>query len=155
MSTQEIYNYRKVNDQIITGGQPNEGQLKSAADEGITTIVNLAPLEENPLPDEAGLVKSLGMVYHHIPVDWKAPKDSDFEAFERVMQEQSQGKILIHCAANYRVTAFYSLYGLKHLGWTEAQADEFRASIWQGSDQPVWETFVTAMKDRIVRWSRI
>ena len=83
MSTQEICNYRKVNDQIITGGQPNEDQLKSAANEGFTTVVNLATLDPDySLPDEAGLVRSLGMAYHHIPVDWEAPKESDFEAFD-------------------------------------------------------------------------
>ena len=152
MSTQEIYNYRQVNDQIITAGQPNEDQLKSAANEGFTTVVNLATLEPDySLPDEAGLVRALGMAYHHIPVDWEAPKESDFAAFEKVMQQRSSGKTLIHCIANYRVTAFYSLYALKHLGWTEAQADQFRASIWQVSDYPVWERFVATMKERIAR----
>jgi cell division protein FtsI/penicillin-binding protein 2 len=58
-------------------------------------------------------------------VDWEAPKLSDFEAFESVMQELPFGKTLVHCAANFRVTAFYSLYALKHLGWSEAQADAF------------------------------
>ena len=55
MSTQEIYNYRKVDDQLITGGQPTEEQLKSVAEEGFTTVINLATL--NPrysLDDEAG-----------------------------------------------------------------------------------------------------
>ena len=65
------------------------------------------------------------------------------------MQEQSDGKTLIHCAANFRVTAFYSLYALRHLGWSESQADAFRASVWQGSDYPIWETFITEMKARI------
>jgi hypothetical protein len=67
------------------------------------------------------------------------------------MQEESDAKMLIHCAANFRVTAFYSLYALKYLGWTETQADAFRASIWQGSDYPVWEAFIAEIKTRIVR----
>ena len=150
MSIQDIYNYRKVNDQLITGGQPNEEQLRSAAKEGFTTVINLAPLNPgHSLEDEAGLVRSLGMAYHHIPVDWADPQASDFQTFERVMQEQSDGKTLIHCAANFRVTAFYSLYALKHLGWSESQADAFRVSVWQGSDYPIWETFITEMKARI------
>ena len=150
MSTEEIRNYRKVDDQIISGGQPNEMQLKSAADEGIKTVINLATI--NPrysLEDEAGLVRSLGMTYHHLPVDWENPKQSDFEAFETLMEQRADEKTLIHCAANFRVTAFYALYALKHLGWSEAQADEFRASIWQGSDYPVWEKFVGDMKTKI------
>jgi hypothetical protein len=36
-----------------------------------------------------------------------------------------------------------------HLGWSEAQADQFRASIWQGSDYPVWEMFIDDLKAQI------
>lgn len=39
MSTSEIFNYRQVNDQLITAGQPTEEQLKAAADEGFTTVI--------------------------------------------------------------------------------------------------------------------
>lgn len=150
MSTQEIVNYRKVDDWLITGGQPTEEQLKSAAAEGVKTVINLATI--NPrysLEDEEGLVCSLGMTYYHIPVDWENPQESDFEAFEAVVKQLAEEKTLIHCAANFRVTAFYSLYAMKHLGWSEAQADEFRASIWQGSDHPVWERFISRMKANI------
>jgi protein tyrosine phosphatase (PTP) superfamily phosphohydrolase (DUF442 family) len=147
MSTEDIYNYRRINDQIITGGQPTEEHLKAAADEGFRTVINLAPI--NPrysLDDEPGLVRSLGMAYHHIPIAWDNPTSSDFAAFERVMNELHAEKTLIHCAANFRVTAFYALYALKHLGWSSDQADELRASIWQASDYPLWETFISAMK---------
>ena len=150
MSTEAIYNYRKVDEQLITGGQPTEEDLQSAADEGFRTVINLAPI--NPrysLDDEEGLVRSLGMLYQHIPVEWDNPTASDFAAFERVMQKLPEGKTLIHCAANFRVTAFYSLYALKHMGWSAAQADEFRASIWQGSDYPVWEAFIGDVKAQI------
>ena len=150
MSTQDIYNYRKVNDQLFTGGQPKEDQLRSAAAEGIRTVINLATI--NPrysLADEEGLVRSLGMAYYHIPVEWENPLASDFEAFEKLMQTLPEGKTLLHCAANFRVTAFYALYALKHLGWSEAEADEFRASIWQGSHYPVWEAFYSRMKSGV------
>lgn len=147
MSTEEIYNYRKVNERLITGGQPNAEQLESAAAEGFKAVINLATINpRNSLEDEAGLVQSLGMTYHHIPVEWENPQQSDFAAFENVMQQLSGEKTLIHCAANFRVTAFYSLYARKHLGWSQAQADEFRASIWQGSDYPIWEQFIKTFK---------
>lgn len=149
MSTQEIYNYLKVDDQLITGGQPTEEQLEAAANEGFKSVINLATLDPRySLKDEAGFVRSLGMAYYHIPVDWENPQASDFEAFESVMKQLTKGKTLVHCAANYRVTAFYSLYGLKNLGWSEAQADEFRASIWQGSRYPVWDEFIRRMETK-------
>jgi RimJ/RimL family protein N-acetyltransferase/protein tyrosine phosphatase (PTP) superfamily phosphohydrolase (DUF442 family) len=150
LSTQEIYNYRKVNDQIITGGQPTAEQLKSAADEGVRTVINLATFNpQRSLEDEAGLIQSLGMEYHHIPVEWENPQESDFEAFGKVVSQLGGEKTLIHCAANFRVTAFYGLYALKHLGWTEEQVESFRAPIWQGSNYPIWEEFIAQIKTKI------
>jgi protein tyrosine phosphatase (PTP) superfamily phosphohydrolase (DUF442 family) len=149
MSTQDIFNYHKVDDQVITGGQPTADQLKSAAEEGFNTVVNLATERPDSPFDEASLVRSLGMAYYHIPVEWDHPKASDFEAFEGLVQQLGTGKTLIHCAANFRVTAFYSLYAMKHLGWSEAQADEFRKPVWQGSDYPVWEKFIGDLKAKI------
>lgn len=150
MSTEEIYNYRKVNDQLITGGQPTAEQLKSAANEGVRTVINLATFNpQRSLEDETGLVQSLGMAYHHIPVEWEQPKESDFETFEQVFSQLGGRKTLIHCAANFRVTAFYALYAFKHLGWSENQAETFRASIWQGSNYPIWEKFISKIKTRI------
>ena len=152
MSTEDITNYRRVNDQISTGGQPTEEQLRAAAAEGFKTVINLATIDPRySLEDEAGLVQSLGMAYHHIPVDWENPQTSDFAAFEAVMMQRPAGKALIHCAANFRVTAFYSLYAMKHLGWSEAQAAELRASVWENSEYPIWEKFIGEMQANIKR----
>lgn len=149
-TTEDIYNYRRVNEHLITGGQPSEDQLRAAAAEGVTTVINLAILDPRyALPDEAGLVRALGMAYHHIPVEWERPTAADFAAFEQVMDAVGQEKTLLHCAANFRVTAFDSLYAVKRLGWTEAEAEALRASIWHGSDYPVWEAFIQQIKRSI------
>lgn len=147
MSTSDIYNYIKVNDQVITGGQPTADQLRDAAVEGFVTVINLATISSQySLPDEAGLVDSLGMTYFHIPVDWENPMERDFFAFEERMTHLPPGKVLIHCAANYRVTAFYSLYAQKHLAWSGEQASQFRSRIWSGSSYPVWEEFIARIE---------
>jgi protein tyrosine phosphatase (PTP) superfamily phosphohydrolase (DUF442 family) len=96
------------------------------------------------------LVRSLGLTYHHLPVEWENPQENDFTAFEAVLQRAgADEKILIHCAANFRVSAFYSLYAMKHLGWTETEADEFRAAIWTGSRYPIWEKFIAELKQKL------
>lgn len=141
--TQAIYNYRKVDERHATGGQPTEDQLKAAAAEGYATIINLATIDPRySLQDEGGLAAALGMKYTHIPVPWDHPGDADFAAFEQAMRAAGEGKTLVHCAANFRATAFYSLYAMKHLGWSRERAEQFRASIWRGSDFPVWEEFI-------------
>lgn len=150
MSTQEIYNFKQINDHIITGGQPMEAQLRAAAAEGFETVINLATLDPRyALPDEAGLVRELGMEYIHIPVEWGNPQKSDFAAFEAAMRTAVTHKTLIHCAANYRVTAFYSLYAMKHLGWTAAQADALMAHVWKPGEYPIWDQFVAEVRAEI------
>lgn len=150
MSVSTIFNVINVSDTIITGGQPTADQLRAVAAEGVTTVINLAPPDSSrSLVDEADIVGALGMNYIYIPVDWKAPQAEDFTQFEQAMAQLPAGKTLIHCAANFRVTAFYSLYAQKHLGWSEAEADAFRAPIWAGSDYPIWEQFITEMKQQI------
>ena len=151
MSTDEIYNARTVDATLVTSGQPTEEQLRAAAAEGFDVVVNLAPHDgENALPDEAGLVRSLRMTYHHLPVAFAEPTARDFAAFEQVMAElPPESRTLVHCAANFRVSAFYGLYAMKHLGWTVEQAEAFRASVWDVRDYPVWDAFVSQMQQRL------
>jgi uncharacterized protein (TIGR01244 family) len=151
MGADEIYNAREVDDRLITSGQPSEDQLRAVAAGGMDTVVNLAPHDAaNALPDEAGLVRALGMTYHHLPVVFANPTEDDFAAFEQVMAElPPESRTLLHCAANFRVSAFYGLYAIKHLGWTVEQAEAFRAPIWAGSDYPVWEAFIARMQERL------
>ena len=147
---QTIRNYRQVDERHATGGQPTEDQLKAAAAEGYGTIINLATIDPRySLQDEGASAAALGMKYHHIPVPWDRPSDADFAAFEKAMQAAGEDKTLVHCAANFRATAFYALYAMKHLGWSRTRAEEFRASVWRGSDFPVWEEFVQRTQSAI------
>jgi protein tyrosine phosphatase (PTP) superfamily phosphohydrolase (DUF442 family) len=139
-----------VDNQTITGGYPTTEQLKAVAAEGYQMVINLATSKsENWMPEEADLVHSLGMAYYHIPVAWENPLLSDFATFERVMGEAGNSKKLIHCQANFRVSAFFSLYAIKHLGWTEAQGEQFRSTVWQVSDYPIWEAFIHEVRKSI------
>lgn len=143
MSVEKIFNYIQVDDHVSTAGQPTEAQLRDAAAEGFTAVINLAPTNPPYTPaDEGGLARALGMAYYYIPVDWNKPTDADFTAFEQAMSATAGRRTLIHCAANFRVTAFYTLYAQKHLGLSAAEADALRDRIWAGSDYPVWEAFM-------------
>jgi len=147
MSTTDIYNYHKVDDTVATSGQPTIPQLESVAEEGVVTIINLGLLGQSySLEHEAGLVSSLGMDYYHIPVDWDNPTEENFTDFEKLINRLPAGKMLIHCAANYRASAFYALYALRNLDWSEARAEALMSPIWKGSHYPVWEDFIRSIK---------
>ena len=115
----EIYNFRPVDARLATSGQPSEEQLAALAQDGFEVIVNLA-LHDNPrysLRGEPGLVRSLGMAYVHIPVQFTAPTKADLLAFFAAMDTHHHRKVLIHCAANKRVTAFLGLHRVLRQGW--------------------------------------
>jgi len=109
---EHIYNYRAVDNMLSTSGQPTEAQLASVAHEGFEVVVNLA-LHHDPrysLRDECSLVRSLGMEYIHIPVAFDDPTEADLLSFIDVMTKHKGQKLLVHCAANMRVSAFLGLY---------------------------------------------
>lgn len=150
MSVDTIYNVKRVDDRLVLGGQPSVEQLQSAAADGFSAIVNLSTNDPRyALPDEEGLVRGLGMQYHYLPVQWESPTSDDFDRYVELMARLAGEKILVHCAANYRVTAFYALYALANQGWSESEADAFIASVWQPAEQPQWAAFIAEIKQRI------
>ena len=86
----DIFNFLSINLSLSTSGQPTEAQLSSLADQGYEVIINLA-LQNDPrysLPDETGLVTSLGMQYIHIPVQFDSPTELDLELFFNGKQQR-------------------------------------------------------------------
>jgi uncharacterized protein (TIGR01244 family) len=138
----DIYNFRSVDDRLFTSGQPTEQQLAAAAASGIEVVINLA-VHDDPrysLKDEAGAVEALGMDYIHIPVQFASPTKDDFQAFAVAMDANASRKVLVHCAANMRVTAFIGLYRVLRHGWKRENAFALMDSVWKPNE--VWATFI-------------
>ena len=148
-SLSEARNFRHIDERLLTAGQPNEGQLADAARQGVKVVINLA-LHDDPrysLSDEAGCVRGLGMDYVHIPVQFNAPTEANLREFIAAMQAHKGEKILVHCAANYRVTAFIGLYRVLCEDWTADKAFEPMHSVW--APDAVWKQFIANMLQRI------
>jgi hypothetical protein len=52
-------------------------------------------------------------------------------------------KILVHCAANYRVTAFIGLYRVIREGWAVDKAFEAMRALWE--PDAVWRDFIARL----------
>lgn len=151
MSVDDIFNFVRITDRVTTAGQPTAEQLQAVRDTGVEAVVNLAPHDhKKALSDERAVVESLGMTYHHIPVNWKDPRLEDYTAFENAMNTIGDRKVLVHCAANLRVSAFYSTYAMRNQGWSVEQADALIANLWgrypEYRDDPVWKAFVERIR---------
>ena len=140
-----IYNYRRVSERVATGGQPTEEQLAAVAEAGCTTVINLGLHgTEYALPDERGLVESLGMQYIHVPVLWERPTMANLARFSKVMKGHQDQDLFVHCAANMRVSAFVALDRVTHQGWL---AETALQQVDVASFPKVWQAFI----DDVVR----
>jgi protein tyrosine phosphatase (PTP) superfamily phosphohydrolase (DUF442 family) len=141
MSIEDIRNFVRVSERLATAGQPSEQQIQEIASAGFDVVVNLGLLDPRYcLADEAGVVGSLDMAYHHIPVDFTAPHRDELEKFFSVMDASRDKKVFVHCAANYRVSGFIALYGQARLGWSVDQADAHIKRVWDLNE--TWKAFI-------------
>lgn len=140
---EQIYNFVPLGANLLSSGMPTADQLKDVATSGVHVVINLAtPTSENALPDEQGLVESLGMQYIGIPVEWDHPGRKDLDDFMRAMDLHSDSKILVHCQANFRASAFIALYRIQRQGWNRQQAFADVLPIWNPDDYPAWRKFL-------------
>lgn len=138
-----LYNFLSLSDDLFTGGMPTVDQLEDAAQQGVQVVINLAPHTViDALPKEEELVTSLGMQYINIPVVWNTPTRDGLDRFMDAMDENRGKKILIHCQANFRATAFMALYRILRLGWNMEDAMKGMDMIWDVEDYPIWKMFI-------------
>lgn len=136
-----IYNFKQVNSLLACAGQPTEAQLKQLAYENYQVIINLAvPTGKFALPGEETIVKELGIDYLPIPVVFNEPQLSELQAFISYMDRQAGKKTIVHCAANYRASAFTGLYLFNKGELDAAQMQEFIEDVWQPDD--IWQQFI-------------
>ena len=134
----KVLNYIKINELISTSGQPKIEELELIANEGFEVVINLAmPTTSNALKNEDKIVSSLNMSYIHIPVDFENPKLSDLKLFLNILQALGANKVWIHCAKNYRVSAFMYVYHKYILHTPFEQIDLSIFDMWQPSS--VWQ----------------
>lgn len=140
---EEIRNFLALSDTLFTGGMPKPEHLADAAQRGVQLVINLAPhTVPDGLPDEPGLVHSLGMQYINIPVVWSTPTQDGLDRFMDVMDEHRDKKILVHCQANFRATAFVAMYRILRQGWAPEEAMAGMHQIWDEEEYPVWKMFI-------------
>ncbi len=141
-SLEKIYHYLPAGPTLATSGQPTEEQLKAIAANGYQVVINLA-LHTDPrysLQDEAKSVQALGLEYVHIPVEFAAPTPDDLERFFAAMEIHKAKRIWVHCAANYRVTAFVGLHRYLREGHSEDDAFALMRDVWQPNE--IWSDFL-------------
>ena len=141
-----IYNQHRIDDTLLTSGQPTAEQFRALAAAGCGLVINLHTNDPRwALPDQDKLLAGLGIEYHHVPVVFDSPQAADYERFETLMLERGTRSTLVHCVANYRVSCFMAIYGERHLGWSRERADAHIATLWE--PDAVWSAFLARMRE--------
>lgn len=142
-SIEDSYNFRTISDRLTTSGVVGADRLEALASQGYEVVVNLLPdSSEHAVANEQDIVESQRIEYIYIPVDFSAPGRADFSRFAEALDRLADSKMHIHCAANYRVSAFYSLYAASRGRWSADQATDFIHSVWRPTDYPGWSEFI-------------
>ena len=140
MTTEGIFNFYSYSPQFASSGQPTEAQLSELKERGFERVVYIAfSDQERSLPAEDRIVKKLGMEYVHIPVDWTAPQETEFQAFARAMTVGPERKTLLHCQANFRASVFSFLYRVLEGEVPLAEAKADMNKVWVPNT--VWTNF--------------
>ena len=96
---------------VVSGGQPTEAQIESAAERGYRTVINLRTEQEAGFEWERELVESSGMRYVHIPVaGGDGLTRENVEALDAALAEaREEGPVLLHCGSGNRIGAMLAL----------------------------------------------
>ena len=139
---ESIRHYRRLGPRLATAGQPEPAQL-AFLPPAFDCVINLArPDSPHALADEAKLVRQQGLDYVHIPVDFKHPRPRDLTAFFDTMQAYAGRRVFVHCALNWRVSAFVFLHRVINEHCDPDLAYKDLHAIWQ--PDPVWQSFIDA-----------
>jgi [ribosomal protein S5]-alanine N-acetyltransferase len=137
----DAVNARRVFDDLWTSGQLSSADIQRLPGLGVAAVVNLAlPTSANALPGEAEEVTRLGLPYVHLPVPWEQPELAHLQQFFGVLDAFAGRRVWVHCALNYRVSAFVYLYRRLRRGESAEEASYPLRTIWQPN--PVWQAFI-------------
>lgn len=143
MGIESCYNYRKISEKVTTSGVIPEHVLVSLREEGYETVINLLPKNhKKAVPEEKKIIEAQRISYLSIPVEFDDPKLEELDQFMTELQKIGDKKIHIHCAANWRVSAFYGIYAFQSGLWSKNEATNFISSIWNPAEFPAWSKFL-------------
>jgi len=120
ISSKNIPNFGEVTPNLYRGGQPTEKGMEALKNMGVDIIVDLrGSAQEN----ENKNAEKLGMRYVSIPSHCPFPTDKPWAEFLRVIRDNPDRKIFVHCRlGDDRTGMAIASYRMADEGWTPAEA---------------------------------
>ncbi len=138
-----IPGYHPIHTGLASSGQPTPAQFETIARAGFQVIINLAmPDSDRAFPWQANWVHELGMTQVQIPVPYDQPQYVHLHGFTALMQVHEERAVWVHCALNWRASAFLYLDARIRLHLGRKQAAKRMLPGWQ--PDRLWQAFIEA-----------
>jgi len=135
--------FKLLENGMLIGPQPTEGDLHQARQEGIKTVIDFRLPSETPKPN-AELVARSGLDYVNIPVNKASLSADQVDTLNRTMRDKD-GPFLLHCASGARAATLLVLSQARQNGWTAQRAfQEARAMGFDLENAPEFADFIKA-----------
>lgn len=145
-----MQNTMKINDQITVGPQPEAAELDQLHQQGFKSVVNFRTEgeEDQPMsPEEEGRkIASLGMTYHHEPVDSKDMKEQQVDRFREKLADLPK-PVYAHCKTGKRAGAFVMMDQAVSHGMSGEQTLQKAQEMGFECKQPELKQFVKGYVD--------
>lgn len=124
--TAAIPGFGEVTPSLYRGGQPDLKALEELKRMGVDIVVNMRGGRNT---NEEAEVKRLGMQYVSIPWHCPFPSDKPFARFLKLIQENTEKKVFMHCRlGDDRTGMAVAAYRMAEEGWSADEAmSEMRA----------------------------
>jgi tyrosine-protein phosphatase SIW14 len=120
LSGKGIPNFAQVSPNLYRGAQPSAEGLVALKHLGVDIIVDLRGSASDT---EKAAVTKLGMQYVSIPSHCPFPKDEPWAHFLKVMQENRDKKVFVHCRlGDDRTGVAVASYRIADEGWSAEEA---------------------------------
>jgi tyrosine-protein phosphatase SIW14 len=113
-------NFAEVSPNLYRGGQPGADGLKALKEMGVGIVIDM---RSGKSPHEATAVSGLGMRYISIPWHCPRPSDQTFAEFLKVIRDNPDQKIFVHCRlGDDRTGMAIAAYRMADEGWSAKEA---------------------------------
>lgn len=113
-------NFGQVSPHLFRGGQPGADGLKALRKMGVSIIVDMRGSKSS---HEEVAVKELGMKYISMPWHCPFPSDRTFARFLKVIRDNRNKKIFVHCRlGDDRTGMAIAAYRMADEGWSAEKA---------------------------------
>ncbi len=132
---------QSIHPNLMTSALPSAEDFSCMAAKGYEIVISLCQdIDSETLEDEDGLVSRAGMRYVHLPVTFEAPALKDYELLRDILRSLQNRKVWLHCARNWRVSAFMTIYHIVEMSMPHSEAEEIAYRAWQPDE--TWQAFV-------------